>query len=72
MAEHQPYTDVTCSCCGRHNRVAHMVGLTDELRICSVCAWKVGAVLDGEAGVVGPAVDWPNRWPLKREDELPS
>lgn len=65
------FTDVTCTVCGRHNRVAHMVGLTDEVRICSVCTAKVGAVMDGEAGVVGPAVDWPSRWPLKRPDEPP-
>jgi hypothetical protein len=68
---HADFTDTSCSVCGRHNRVAHMVGLTDDLRICSVCASKVGAVLDGDAGVVGPAIDWPSRWPLKRADEPP-
>lgn len=65
------YTDVACSVCGRHNRIAHMVGLRDDFRICSVCASKVGAIMDGEAGVVGPAVDCSTRWPLKRPDELP-
>ena len=45
-----------------------MVGLTDELRLCSVCVSKVGAVMDGEAGVNGPHIDWPSRWPLKRSD----
>lgn len=69
--DEQPDTDVSCSFCGRHNRVAHMVGLTDDLRICSVCASKVGAVLDGDAGALGPDVDWPTPWPLKRPDEAP-
>jgi hypothetical protein len=62
------YTDVTCTACGRHNRIAHMVGLTEQLRLCSVCVSKVGAIMDAEAGVVGPEVDWPTRWPLKRVD----
>jgi hypothetical protein len=48
-----------------------MVG-NDDLRICSVCASRVGAALDVDAGAIGPAVDWPNRWPLKRDDELPA
>ena len=47
-----------------------MVGLTDSLRLCSVCVSKVGAVMDGEAGVVGPQIDWSSRWPLKRLDDL--
>lgn len=63
------FTDVTCSFCGRHNRIAHMVGLTDEVRICSVCASKVGAILDVDAGAVGPDIDWPSRWRLKRPDD---
>jgi hypothetical protein len=63
------YTDVHCTICGRHNRIAHMVGLTEGVRVCSVCVGKVGAIMDAEAGVVGPAVDWPSRWPLKRPDE---
>ena len=46
-----------------------MVGLTEHLRICSVCLAKVGAIMDGEAGVIGPDVDWTRRWPLKRPDE---
>jgi len=66
------YTDVSCSICERHNRIAHMVGLADDLRLCSVCVGKVGAIMDGEAGVVGPAIDWPTRWPLKREDVPPA
>jgi hypothetical protein len=63
------YTDVICTICGRHNRIAHMVGLTEDLRVCSVCVAKVGAIMDAEAGMVGPEVDWPSRWPLKRPDE---
>jgi hypothetical protein len=47
-----------------------MVGLTDALRLCSVCVSKVGAVMDGEAGAVGPPIDWSSRWPLKRPDDL--
>jgi hypothetical protein len=43
-----------------------MVGLSDYLRICSVCVGKVGAIMDREAGVVGPDIDWATRWPLKR------
>jgi hypothetical protein len=64
------YTDVSCSICGRHNRIAHMVGLTDALRLCSVCVSEVGAVMDGEVGAVGPQIDWSSRWPLKRPDDL--
>ncbi len=64
------YTDVTCTTCRRHNRIAHMVGLTEDIRLCSVCVGKVGAIMDAEAGVVGPEVDWPTRWPLKRPDEV--
>jgi len=63
-------TDVDCTVRGRHNQVAHMVGLRDDLRICSVCASKVGAAMDGEASVVGPLIDRSTRWPLKRPDEL--
>lgn len=63
------YTDITCTTCGRHNRIAHMVGVTSEVRLCSVCLGKIGAIMDGEAGVVGPDVDWSTRWPLKRPDE---
>jgi hypothetical protein len=66
--ERPAYTDITCTACGRHNRTAHMVGLTDELRLCSVCVSAVAAVMDGEAGVTGPQIDWPSRWPLKRSD----
>jgi len=55
--------------CGRHNRTAHMVGLTETLRLCSVCVSKVGAVMDGEAGVIGPRIDWSSRWRLKRADD---
>lgn len=62
------FTDTTCSVCERHNRIAHMVGLTDDLRLCSVCVSKAGAIIDDEAGVVGPEVDWSTRWPLKRPD----
>jgi hypothetical protein len=66
MSDDAPaYTDITCTTCGRHNRTAHMVGLSEDLRLCSVCVAKVGAIMDSEAGVVGPAVDWAARWPLK-------
>jgi hypothetical protein len=64
-----PYTDITCAACGRHNRVVHMVGITDDVRLCSVCVAKVGAIMDAEAGVVGPKIDWSSRWPPKRPDE---
>jgi hypothetical protein len=67
MSDDAPeYTDITCTTCGRHNRTAHMVGLSEDLRLCSVCVGKVGAMMDSEAGVVGPALDWAARWPLKR------
>jgi len=67
MSEPGPeYTDITCTTCGRHNRTAHMVGISEDLRLCSVCVGKVAAIMDGEAGVVGPDVDWATRWPLKR------
>lgn len=36
--------------------------------LCSVCVSKVAAVMDGEAGVTGPQIDWPSRWPLERSD----
>jgi hypothetical protein len=47
-----------------------MVG-RDELRICSVCVGKAAAVLDVDAGAVGPPVDWATRWPLKPADQTP-
>jgi hypothetical protein len=48
-----------------------MVGGGD-LTICSICVSKAGAVLDVDAGVTGPAIDWPRRWALKREDPGPT
>jgi hypothetical protein len=67
MSEEGPeYTDVTCTTCGRHNRTVHMVGLAEDLRLCSVCLGKAGAIMDSDAGVVGPEVDWAVRWPQKR------
>jgi hypothetical protein len=60
------WTDVTCSFCGRHNRERHMVGLRDDLVICSVCVSKCADVLDGDAGLIAPAGSWSGRWPAKQ------
>ena len=69
VSEERPeYTDINCTICGRHNRTVHMVGLAEDLRLCSVCVAKVGAVMDGEAGVVGPEIEWAGRWPSKDSD----
>ena len=46
-----------------------MVGVTDALRLCSVCVSKVGAVMDAEAGVVGPEIDLVVAGGLKRPDD---
>ena len=64
MTDAPEFTDVTCSFCGSHNRVAHMVG-GDDLRICSVCLARAAAIMDVEAGARGGPVDWLERWPLK-------
>ena len=47
-----------------------MVG-RDELRICSVCVSKAGAVLDADAGTAGPVIGWETRWPLKDTNRTP-
>lgn len=71
MGDEPVHTDVVCSFCGVHNRVAHMVGGGDDLRICSVCLAKAASVMDAEAGATGDPVDWLGRWSLK-DGSLPT
>ena len=59
------FTDVTCSFCGLHNRVVHIVGGRDGLTICSECAAKVAECLDHDTGLPSPPGGWSGRWPRK-------
>jgi hypothetical protein len=58
------YSDVVCSCCGRHNREVRVVSNESGLIVCQVCVAKAAQIFDEEVGVDDP-VDWVGRWPLK-------